>query len=87
MSVDALVLQWMGLVVEAHGLLTVTPLGAAVFHRAKQEIAEGRLADVAAFADAVEATSSEIDRHRISHALRRLAQGTISLDEAADLLS
>ncbi|MFI9783282.1 hypothetical protein ACIHEI_07190 [Kitasatospora sp. NPDC051984] len=83
---DVPALLWMGLISDAHGALTVTALGAAVFHRAEQEHAENRLADVAAFADALE-TGSELDHRRIRSALRRLAQGVFSLDEALAYLS
>ncbi|MEW2485793.1 hypothetical protein [Streptomyces sp. NPDC048411] len=83
MQADMPTLQWMGLIKESSQAIVATAQGSAVFHRAEQEKAEGRLADVAAFADAVESDQgAEIDPCRIAPALRRLAQGTYSLEEA-----
>ncbi|MEU4143277.1 hypothetical protein [Streptomyces parvulus] len=84
---DASTLQWMGLIAESAGLLSVTAQGAAVIHRAEQEKAESRLAEVAAFADILEVPGGgHIDRHRIAFALRRLTQGDFSLDDAVGYL-
>lgn len=83
LQADVRTLQWMGLIKESSQAIVATVQGSAVFHRAEQERAEGRLADVAAFADAIESDKGdEIDPCRIAPALRRLAQGTYSLEEA-----
>jgi hypothetical protein len=88
MRADVPALLWMGLITELHGTLSVTRLGSAVFHRAERENAENRLAEVVAFADALEAASgSEVDHRRIPYALRQLAQGAFTWDEAVDYLS
>ncbi|MGY4907122.1 hypothetical protein [Streptomyces sp. 900116325] len=88
LQVDVPALQWMGLIVESGGSLSATAQGAAVFHRAEQEKAECRLAEVAAFADALEeAARAQMDQHRIAFALRRLVQGESSLEEAVDYLN
>ncbi|WP_329176398.1 hypothetical protein [Streptomyces sp. NBC_01477] len=88
MQSDASALLWMGLIAESKGILSVTLLGSVVYQRAAREDAENRLVAVAAFADALEAAShSEVDQRRISYALRQLAQGAITLDEAVGYLS
>jgi hypothetical protein len=88
MRADVPALLWMGLIAQSHGTLSVAQLGSAVFHRAERENAGNRLAEVAAFADALEATSgSEVDHRRIPYALRQLAQGAFTLDEAVGYLS
>jgi hypothetical protein len=86
MRADVTHLRWMGLIAEVHGTLSITALGAAVFHRAEQETAESRLVEVAAFADALDAVP-EVDQRRVSYALRQLAQGVYSLDEAVGYVS
>ncbi|MCK9902138.1 hypothetical protein MXD63_18915 [Frankia sp. Cpl3] len=76
-------MRWKQLVSEADGVLTVTTLGAAIFHRARQEEAEARLAAVVSFADVLEAAAgSPRAARRAPHALRRLAQGVLSRDQA-----
>ncbi|GAA2109480.1 hypothetical protein [Streptomyces synnematoformans] len=81
-------LLWMKLISDAGGLLSITTLGAAVYHRAEHEAAERRLAEVSAFADAVEAgLASGSARDRIPYALRKLAQGEFSLDQAVAWLA
>ncbi|MFE6359852.1 hypothetical protein ACFVP3_07580 [Streptomyces sp. NPDC057806] len=82
---DVPTLQWMGLITKARGAIVATVQGVAVFHRTEQEKAEGRLADVVAFADAVESDAG-VDQCRIAPALRRLAQGGCSLVEAIGYL-
>ncbi|MGW1542274.1 hypothetical protein ACWCPM_18910 [Streptomyces sp. NPDC002309] len=87
LQADTSALQWMGLINESDRLISVTVLGAAVFHRAEQEKAEDRLTEVVAFADALEAASkANIDQCRVPAALRRLAQGGCSLREAIGYL-
>ncbi|AZM48397.1 hypothetical protein DMB38_23745 [Streptomyces sp. WAC 06738] len=81
-------LLWMKLVSDTDGLLSLTLLGAAVFHRAAQEEAERRLADVSAFAAALESRPAPAGGpDRAPYALRKLAQGEFSLDEALSCLS
>jgi hypothetical protein len=81
-------LRWLQLISEAGGELSVTPLGAAVFHRFEQEAAEYRLAEVASFADALrERFGSREEFRRVPHTLRQLAQGVISLQDALELIS
>lgn len=85
---DMPTLLWMGVITETNGTLSATAFGAALFHRAEQEKAENRLSEVVAFADALEAsTESGVDYPRIPHALRQLAQGAFSLDEAVGYLA
>ncbi|MGW3761531.1 hypothetical protein [Streptomyces sp. NPDC005131] len=85
LQVDVPALQWMGLIVQSGGSLSVTAQGTAVFHRAEQEKAECRLTEVAAFADVLEkATDTQMNQRRIAFALRRLAQGECSWGEAVD---
>ncbi|WP_405668030.1 hypothetical protein [Streptomyces sp. NBC_00055] len=87
LQVDVPTLQWMGLIADSQGEIAATAQGVAVFHRVEQEKAESRLADVVAFADAVEsAQGTEIDQCCIPAALRRLAQGACSLAEAISYL-
>jgi hypothetical protein len=81
-------LLWMKLISDTDGLLAITMLGAAVFYRAEHEAAERRLAEVSAFADAVEAGPvSEPAADRIPYALRKLAQGEFSLNQALTCLT
>lgn len=77
-------LLWLGLVRESGDeVLAVTPAGEAVHYRAEHEKAVCRLAEIAAFADALEAEDpAGIERQRVPGALRRLAQGRASLEEA-----
>ncbi|WP_166026357.1 hypothetical protein [Streptomyces chilikensis] len=76
-------LLWLGLIQESEDSLAITSAGTAVHYRAEHEKAVCRLAEVAAFADVLEAEeATAIDRRRVPHALRRLAQGTVSLEEA-----
>lgn len=85
---DVPALSWMGLVAVTDGNLSATALGTAVLHRTERENAEIRLAEVAAFADALElADEPGFDHRRASHALRNLAQGAFSLEEAVGYLS
>uniref|UniRef100_A0AAU1HWC2 Uncharacterized protein n=1 Tax=Streptomyces sp. NBC_00180 TaxID=2903632 RepID=A0AAU1HWC2_9ACTN len=87
LEADVPTLQWMGLITKSHGAIEVTAQGVAVFHRREQEKAEGRLADVVAFIDAVESDQGAgIDQRRVAPALRRLAQGGCSLAEAISYL-
>ncbi|GAA3882584.1 hypothetical protein [Streptomyces lannensis] len=87
LRVDVSTLQWMGLITESRGSISATAKGAAVFHRAEQEKAESRLAEVVAFADALEAVSrADLDQSQIATALRMLAQGRYSLKEAIGYL-
>jgi len=80
---DAPALLWMRFIEECDGVLAVTMKGAAVYYRAEHEKAECRLADVAAFVDALEAEKgAPLEQPRVWGALRRLAQGTSSLEEA-----
>ncbi|MFF8424888.1 hypothetical protein ACF07Y_06960 [Streptomyces sp. NPDC016566] len=83
LQADVPALQWMGLITETKGPLSVTAQGAAVFYRDQNEKAESRLAQVAEFADLLEElTADEIDLSRLALVLRRFAQGEISLSEA-----
>ncbi|MET9079488.1 hypothetical protein ABZX95_47120 [Streptomyces sp. NPDC004232] len=76
-------LLWMQLIQESGGALAVTMLGAAVFYRTEYEKAERLLAEVVAFADALESNSGpEFSLRQAPSALCRLAQGTYSLEEA-----
>ncbi|MDG9704825.1 hypothetical protein [Streptomyces sp. DH37] len=85
---DVPTLLWMGVITETNGTLSVTAFGAALFHRAEQEKAENQLSEVVAFADALEASGkSEVNYSRIPYALRKLAQGDFSLDEAVGYLA
>ncbi|WP_199865185.1 hypothetical protein [Frankia sp. EI5c] len=80
-------MRWLKLVTEQDGVLTATDLGAAVFHRARQEDAEARLSAVVSFADVLEAAvGSERATRSAPRALRQLAQGVISRDQAVRLL-
>lgn len=82
-SGDVPVLLWTGLIEGSDGMLAVTTMGAAVYYRAEHEKAECRLADVTAFADALEVQEgAAFEQRRIPGALRRLAQGTSSVEEA-----
>ncbi|MER5480835.1 hypothetical protein ABT026_28240 [Streptomyces sp. NPDC002734] len=77
-------LLWLGLIQESEeGDLAVTPAGEAVHHRAEHEKAVCRLAEIAAFADALEAEApAGTEWQRVPGALRRLAQGSAALEEA-----
>ncbi|WP_181786005.1 hypothetical protein [Streptomyces phytophilus] len=80
-------LLWMKLISDTDGLLSVTLLGAAVFHRAAQEKAEARLADVSAFASALESRPVPgAGPDPVPYALRKLAQGEFSLAQALSCL-
>ncbi|MET9775944.1 hypothetical protein ABZ023_17120 [Streptomyces sp. NPDC006367] len=79
---DASALIWMGLIEKTGETLAATALGAAFFHRAEHEEAMVLLADVAAFADALENEEKVLDQQRIAGSLRRLAQGACNLQEA-----
>lgn len=80
-------MRWLRLITDVEGGLSVTPLGAAIFYRARQEEAEARLASVVSFADVLDAAvGSERALRRAPHSLRQLAQGVISRDEAVRLL-
>lgn len=84
-SSDVPALLWTRLIEESDGTLTATTMGAAVYYRAEHEKAECRLADVMAFADALEAQEgAPLEQRRIPGALRRLTQGTFSLEEVID---
>ncbi|WP_322768935.1 hypothetical protein [Frankia sp. Cr1] len=88
LATDVPVMLWMKLISDAGGVLSATTLGAAIFYRAEQEAAQGRLVTVVLFADALEAAAESERAARLApHALRQLAQGAISLDEAVNLLS
>lgn len=80
-------LRWLKLITDTGGALSVTMLGAAIFHRARQEEAEARLAAVVSFADVLEAAAgSRRTWQQAPRALRQLAQGTISRDQAVRLV-
>ncbi|MFH8760320.1 hypothetical protein [Streptomyces atroolivaceus] len=80
---DVPALLWMRLIEECDGVLAITMKGAAVYYRAQHEKAECRLADVTAFADVLEAEGgASLEQRQVWGALRRLAQGTSSLEEA-----
>jgi len=86
-AAEMAVMRWMKLITDDGGVLSATTLGAAIFHRAKQEEAEERLAAVVSFADVLEAAAgSKRASQRAPHALRQLAQGVISRDQAVRLL-
>ncbi|WCN04293.1 hypothetical protein [Streptomyces sp. M92] len=72
----------MGLVKRIGETLEATALGAAFFHRAEHEEAMVLLAEVVAFAEALDAEERVVDQRRIAAALRRLAQGSCNLQEA-----
>jgi hypothetical protein len=67
----------LGLVAREDGSLAMTGLGAAVHYRAAHEAAEERLSAVVRLA-----VSAGGAHPRLASALRRLAQGSVSLDEA-----
>lgn len=71
-------LVFAGLVTRGRNGFVLTPLGAAVHHRAAQEEAENRLAAVVLLTD-------EIAREhpRLARAVRLLAQGIVSPEEAS----
>lgn len=82
-SGDVPALLWTGLIEESAGAIAVTVRGAAVYYRTEHEKAERRLAEVTAFADALETDKGDVlELSRIPGALRRLAQGTSCLEEA-----
>ncbi|MDX3239379.1 hypothetical protein PV392_27565 [Streptomyces sp. ME03-5709C] len=83
-SGDVPALVWARLIEESDEMLAVTMRGAAVYYRAEHEKAERRLADMATFADALETQEDAgvAQLRRIAGALRGLAQGTLSLEEA-----
>ncbi|MGW4493050.1 hypothetical protein [Streptomyces sp. NPDC004376] len=72
----------MGLIKRTGETLESTVLGAALFHRTEHEEALVLLAEVTAFADALEAEERVLDQQRVAGALRRLAQGTCNRQEA-----
>ncbi|MEU0584324.1 hypothetical protein [Streptomyces sp. NPDC006132] len=76
-ELDVSELVFLGLVARKDGSLTMTGLGAAVHYRAAHEAAEERLSSVARLAESAEDTHSQLAR-----AVRRLAQGTISFEQA-----
>lgn len=76
-ELDLSELIFLGLVSQEQGSLVMTRLGAAVHYRAAHEAAEERLAAVARLVQAAEYTHP-----RLARAVRRLAQGVTSLDEA-----
>ncbi|MFG2885157.1 hypothetical protein ACGFYV_23165 [Streptomyces sp. NPDC048297] len=74
---DVSELVFLGLVARAGGSLSTTALGAAVHYRAAHEAAEERLSAVVRLAQAAE------DSHpRLAGTVWRLADGSLSLDEA-----
>ncbi|MGP4051596.1 hypothetical protein [Streptomyces sp. 2A115] len=74
---DARELAFLGLAVRENGAVAATDLGAAVHYQALHEAAESRLSDVVRLVAAV-----EDDQPRLARAVRHLAQGHVSLDQA-----
>jgi hypothetical protein len=70
-------LVFLGLVAREDGCLAMTGLGAAIHYRTAHEAAEERLSAVVLLA-----ASAGNAHPQLTNALRRLAQGSISLDEA-----
>ncbi|MFE1783864.1 hypothetical protein ACFW9F_15060 [Streptomyces sp. NPDC059506] len=79
---DVPALLWLGLIERSGKTLVATARGAAYFYRSEHEKALHCLAEVAAFADVLEAEEgTALDQQRIPGALRNLAQGTWSLQQ------
>ncbi|MEU6350944.1 hypothetical protein ABZ896_16645 [Streptomyces sp. NPDC047072] len=76
-ELDLSELAFLGLVTREGGAVSTTPLGAAVHYRAVYEAAEERLSAVVLLIEAVGRTDLQVAR-----AVRGLAQGTLSLDQA-----
>lgn len=76
-AADAALLTWLKLAERSGDQWGVTDLGAALHYRRLYESSELRLSEVARFATANEASAPQLTR-----AVRRLAQGSISFDEA-----
>ncbi|MGW7042031.1 hypothetical protein ACWGDT_04755 [Streptomyces avermitilis] len=74
---DVRELGFLGLTVSEDGAVVATDLGTAVHYQALHEAAELRLVEVVRLTEAVE------DSHpRLAHAVRQLARGDVSLDQA-----
>ncbi|MGN5632901.1 hypothetical protein [Streptomyces sp. AC154] len=74
---DVPLLSWLKLVERRDGQLGVTALGAAVHYRRLHEMSELRLSEVARLAEAHETTAPQL-----TLAVRRLAQGAVTFEEA-----
>ncbi|MHC3461487.1 hypothetical protein [Streptomyces flavovirens] len=74
---DEPLLSWLKLIERREGWLAATALGAAVHYRRLCESSERRLSEVARLAQAHETTAPHL-----ALAVRRLAQGSVTFDEA-----
>lgn len=74
---DVPLLSWLKLMEQRDDELTVTALGAAVHYRRLYESSEVRLSEVARLAEAHESQAPQL-----TLAVRRLAQGSVTFEEA-----
>lgn len=79
---DARVLSWMGLVAVTGDHLAITPPGRAAYFEAECSELSARLAEVNVFADEIERRSPSLAAEL--HALRQIAEGVWSVDEATE---
>ncbi|MER7722961.1 hypothetical protein [Streptomyces sp. NPDC096323] len=77
MHEDVPLLSWLKLMERRDGELTVTALGVAVHYRRLSETSEVRLSEVARLAEAHESQAPQL-----TLAVRRLAQGSVTFEEA-----
>ena len=77
---DARSLAWRGMVAAEGDRLSITPLGAAAYYAYEVEQLTARLSDVCALVDELERVAPALGRQTC--AVRQVAQGTWSLEEA-----
>lgn len=77
---DVPTLTWRGMVTVDDGRLSITPLGAAAHYASEAAELSARLVDVHTLAEELERLSPA--RAREAHAIRQLAQGAWSLEQA-----
>ncbi|MFH0175484.1 hypothetical protein [Streptomyces cacaoi] len=77
---DVRTLTWRGMVATDEGSLSLTPLGAAAHYASEAERLTSRLVDVSTLADELERLVPALARE--THAVRQVAQGTWSLEQA-----
>ncbi|MCW8383094.1 hypothetical protein [Streptomyces justiciae] len=76
-DLDVSELAVLGLIVRRDGVVSTTPLGAAVHHRAAQQAVEERLSAVVRLVETVSGT-----RPGLTRAVRGLSQGSLSFEQA-----
>ena len=82
---DVLSLTWRGMVAADGGSLSITPLGAAAHYASEVEELSARLVDVCTLTDELERLAPSLTHE--THAIRQVAQGTWSLEQATQYAS